>query len=94
MRPVIASEEQGQLPKLVERTELDPNAPIFNPVMSRRANTFNNSLNPNSPIFVPLEFQVYTTSETNTHFFFIGNSIFHLSLELLTNFGKRRLKVA
>ena len=26
--------------------------------------------------------------------FFIGNSIFHFSLELLTDFGKMRLKVA
>ena len=29
-----------------------------------------------------------------THFFFIGNSIFHLSLELLTKFQKTSLKVA
>ena len=29
-----------------------------------------------------------------THFFFIGNSIFHLSLELLTKFWKTILKVA
>ena len=28
------------------------------------------------------------------HFFFIGNSIFHLSLELLMKFWKMRLKVA
>ena len=28
------------------------------------------------------------------HIFFIGNSIFHLSLEFLTDFGKMRLKVA
>ena len=29
-----------------------------------------------------------------THFFFISNSIFELSLELLTTFAKMRLKVA
>ena len=28
-----------------------------------------------------------------THFFFLGSSIFHLSLELLTKFWKMRLKV-
>ena len=33
-------------------------------------------------------------NDNGTHFFFIGNSIFHLSLELLTKFWKMRLNVA
>ena len=38
--------------------------------------------------------EVDRIEENINNTFFIGNSIFHLSLELLTDFGKMRLKVA